>query len=83
MHLGDQRTPSGTWWPAVGPELGRLRDGWKMLASIHHVDHGEVFDQLACVTARLSLAHLVCLKINVNKLPMCAEQGGLTRQSHF
>lgn len=34
---------------------------------------------LHCVTVRLSLAHLVCLKINVNELPMCAEQGGFTQ----
>lgn len=48
-------------------------------ASIHQVDHGEVFGQLAPCTARLSLAHLVSLNRNVNELPLCAEQGGFTQ----
>jgi hypothetical protein len=47
---------------------------WNVFASMYPVDHGDGSGHLHCDTARLSLAHLVCLKINVNGLPMYAEQ---------
>lgn len=58
-------------------------DHGEVFASIHQADHGEVFGPLAPCTARLSLAHLVSLNRNMNELPLCAEQGGFTQQPHF